>query len=180
MALGENMTNLHAGWLREVAEEALRLGKASWANTCTAAATEIERLDAPHLALHEALKTAQELAATRLAEITAYVHETRNMIGGGEAMQRLERWRKLTDEPSSAQPSGVDFDKDLARLDGIRSTMRDMQRYSLQGVPQGEVMFLLSFIDNLWREYTKANAAKIVEGFDLYHLQQSRTSSQEK
>jgi len=57
-----------------------------------------------------------------------------------------------------APQAGADFDKDWARLEGIRSTMRDMQRYSLQGVPQSEVMFLLGFIDNLWRTFSRTDA----------------------
>lgn len=56
------------------------------------------------------------------------------------------------------QPVGQDFDKDLAHLDNVRATMADMKRYgSLQGIPMHEADFLLSFIDNLWREYSKLN-----------------------
>jgi hypothetical protein len=42
-----------------------------------------------------------------------------------------------------------DFDRDLARLESIRSTV-----HTSTG---GTVGFLLSFIDKLWREYSKAN-----------------------
>ena len=60
-------------------------------------------------------------------------------------------------EPVSHHPSGQDFDKDLAHLDTVRKTMADMKRYgSLQGIPMQEAEFLLSFIDNLWREYSRS------------------------
>lgn len=59
---------------------------------------------------------------------------------------------------TTPQLSGQDFDKDLAHLDGVRKTMADMKRHgSLQGIPMHEAEFLLSFIDNLWREYSKLN-----------------------
>lgn len=61
------------------------------------------------------------------------------------------------EKASAPVVAGQDFDKDLAHLDGIRKTMADMKRYgSLQGIPMNEADFLLTFIDNLWREYTRA------------------------
>lgn len=62
----------------------------------------------------------------------------------------------LPDSDSTThQESGVDFDRDRARLDGIRNAMRDSR--SLYGIALGDAMFLLSFIDKLWREYSRTN-----------------------
>lgn len=49
----------------------------------------------------------------------------------------------------------LDFDADLAHVQKIRATIQDMRKHQLRGmVPQEEALFLLDFIDNLWREYT--------------------------
>lgn len=48
-------------------------------------------------------------------------------------------------EPRAGESSG-DFDQDLARVDSLRDSS------------SADIQFLLTFIDNLWREYSRANS----------------------
>jgi hypothetical protein len=61
----------------------------------------------------------------------------------------------VSDHNKANDQQGVDFDRDLAKLNTIRDTLKDMRKHGLRGgLPQDEAFFLLGFIDSLWGAYT--------------------------
>ena len=59
--------------------------------------------------------------------------------------------QRPSNEPKTGQSSG-DFDKDLARVNAIRNDL-----WLDDHASNHDVEFLIGFIDNLWREYSRAN-----------------------
>jgi len=61
----------------------------------------------PRQGAHSCMHSMQAEIKRLHAELAAYVHETRNMIGGGEAMERLRRWREeFTPDRLRGEPGG--------------------------------------------------------------------------
>lgn len=73
-----------------------------------------------------------------------------SMKNAQTARDNITKWA-TTQLPKTGQSSG-DFDKDLARVNAIRNDL-----WLDDHASNHDVEFLIGFIDNLWREYSRAN-----------------------